>query len=191
MRLDAESFRPDLLATGAHKWLGGMQGVGFVVVGEETMDRLVPTRGWLNGPVDWDDFESVGLELHPDATRFHVGTMPTAGLYALDAALGALHEVGPDVVEAAVLGHAARLTDGMERLGHRRYGPQDEPRSGIVTVRADDPEGLHAHLTARGVVCSMRSRLVRFAPHAQTRPEAVDAALDAVASFGRTVAPAA
>ena len=191
VRLDAEALGIDLLATGGHKWLGAMQGVGVAAVAPGLVDRLRPVRGWLNGPVDWDDFDAIRTDLHPDATRFHVGTMPTAGLYALDAALGGLLAVGPEVIEAAVLDHAARLAEGLERLGYARYGPEGEPRSGIVAFDAPDPEGLHAHLAERGVTCSLRSRRVRFAAHAQTRPEAVDAALDAVAAFGRTVAPVA
>ncbi len=187
VRVDAAAVGAGLVATGSHKWIGGMQGVGVAAVTAELQDRLRPTRGWLNGPVDWDDFDRVSLDLHPDATRFHVGTGPTAATVALDAALGALLDVGPAVVEAAVLSSAGRLAEGLDRLGFDRYGPGGAPRSGIVTVRADDPEGLHAHLAAQGVACSMRSRLVRFAPHAQTPPDALDAALDAVASF-QTVA---
>ncbi len=184
VRIDVEAVRPDLLATGAHKWLGGMQGGGFAVVAPDLMERLTPPRGWLNGPVDWDDFESVGLDLHPDATRFHVGTFPTAAVYGLDAAIGAMLDVGPETIEAAVRANATQLAEGLDRLGVARYGPPGPPAAGIVTVRAEDPEGLHAHLAKKGVVASMRSRLVRFSPHAQTRPEAIDVALDAVATFG-------
>ena len=72
-------------------------------------------------------------------------------------------------------------TELLGRLGLERYGPGGEPASGIVTVRAEDPEGLHAWLARWGVVASLRNRLVRFSPHAQTRPPAVDRALDAVA----------
>ena len=186
-RLDMSAIKADLLAVGGHKWLGALQGLGFVAVAPSLLPRLRPTIGWLNGPVDWDDFDTVSTALHPDATRFHVGTSPTAGVYALDAALGAMLEVGPDVIEAVVLANAARMAEGLERLGAERYGPQGQPASGIVTVRVPDPEGLHAHLASQGVTCSMRSRLVRFAPHAQTPPAAIDHALDAVASFGRTV----
>ncbi|MGB3545067.1 aminotransferase class V-fold PLP-dependent enzyme [Rubrivirga sp.] len=181
--LDVSAFQPDLLAVGGHKWLGSMQGAGFVVVAPTLRDRLRPLRGWLNGPVDWDDFEASGLDLHPDATRFHVGTMPTANLYALDAALGLMLEVGPDVIEAAALGAAQRLADGLAALGYERVGLGG---SAIVTVRADDPEALHAALLEAGVAVSLRSRLVRFSPHASTLPDAADAALEVVASVTRS-----
>ena len=192
LQLDAAGLGIDVVATGSHKWLGGMQGTGFVVVAERLLHRLRPLRGWLNGPVDWDDFEGSGDALHDDATRFRVGTLPMAQLYALDAALGGFLAVGTDVIEAAVLAHAARLAEGLDALGYRRYGSADPAHaSGIVTVEAPEPEALHTHLAARGVQCSVRSRKLRLAPHAQTRPADLDRALDAVASFGRLAVPSA
>ncbi len=181
--LDVSTFQPDLLAVGGHKWLGSMQGAGFVVVAPTLVERLRPLRGWLNGPVDWDDFEASGLDLHPDATRFHVGTMPTANLYALDAALGLLLDVGMPTVETAALEAAERLAAGLAGLGLERVGPGG---SAIVTVRADDPEGLHGALLEAGIVASLRSRLVRFSPHASTPPDAIDVALEAVATIQRS-----
>ena len=196
LRLDVGAVRPDLMAFGGHKWLCSMQGAGMVYVADTLLDRLRPARGWLNGPIDWDDLEATDLALHDDATRFRLGTLPTAQLYALDAALGLFLDLGPDVVEEAVLGGAGRLAEGLERLGARRYG-SDRPAglrsahaSGIVTVAVDDPEGLHAWLAERGVTASVRNRLVRFAPHAHTRDADIDRALDAVASFGRVTVPA-
>ena len=191
LRLDVAAVRPDLVAFGGHKWLCAMQGAGVVYVADTLLDRLRPARGWLNGPLDWDDLEATNLALHDDATRFRLGTLPTAQLYALDAALGLFLDVGADAVEAAVLGGAGRLADGLARLGARRYGT-DHPAhaSGIVTVRVDDPEGLHAWLAGRGVAASVRNRLVRFAPHAHTRDADLDRALDAVASFGRVAVAA-
>lgn len=187
VRLNVAAVRPDLVAFGGHKWLCAMQGAGIAYVADTLLDRLRPARGWLNGPVDWDDLEQTPDEFHPDATRFRLGTLPVAQAYALDAALGLFLDVGPDRIEAAVLATAARLAEGLERLGARRYGSADPARqSGIVTVEVDDPEGLHAHLAERGVVASLRNRLVRFAPHAHTRPADIDHTLEAVASFGTT-----
>ena len=181
VRIDVGALGIDLLAVGGHKWLGSMQGCGFAAVSDRLLERLSPAIGWLNGPVDWDDFEATTGEVHPDATRFHTGTFPTAQLYALDAALGAMLDLGPGTVEAAVLDNAARLADGLDRLGFERYGAGGEPRSGIVAVRADDPEGTHQRLARAGVATSLRSRLLRFAPHAHTRPAETDHALEVLA----------
>ena len=192
LQIDAPSLGIDVLATGGHKWLGAMQGGGFAYVADRVLDRLDPVRGWLNGPVDWDDLEHTPRSLHDTAERFRVGTLPTAQVLALDAALGLHDALGGAAVEAAVLGHAARLAEGFGALGLARYGTADAGHaSGIVTVTVDDPEGLHAHLGARGVQVAVRSRRVRFAPHAHTRDADVERALDAVAEFVRSpqVAP--
>ena len=184
LRLDASGL--DFVAAGGHKWLGAMQGAGVVAVSDALVPRLRPLRGWLGGPVDWDDFEASGDRLHDDATRFRVGTLPTVQMHALDAQLGVVLGGGPDAIEAAVLANAGRLAEGLDRLG---YGSSDEAHtSGIVTVEAPDPEGLHAHLDAHGVACSLRSRKLRFAPHAHTPEADLDRALDAVAAFGRVTA---
>jgi selenocysteine lyase/cysteine desulfurase len=188
VRLDVGAA--DLVASGGHKWLCAMQGLGVVVVADTLLDRLRPPRGWLNGPLDWDDLENATLRLHDDATRFRTGTMPTAQAYALDAALGLFLDVGMDQIETAVLGHAARLARELSALGLRRSGSADPARqSGIVAVEADEPDALHAHLAARGVACSLRNGRVRFAPHAHTREADLDRALDAVARFNRVSVP--
>ena len=95
LRLDAPALGIDVLATGGHKWLCAMQGGGFVYVADRVLHQLDPTRGWLNGPVDWDDLEHTPLTLHGTAERFRVGTLPTAQIHALDAALGLHLELGP------------------------------------------------------------------------------------------------
>ena len=186
LRLDASALGIDLAVAGGHKWLCGMHGLGVAAVSDRLLARLVPVRGWLNGPVDWDDFDVVTDDLHPDATRFRTGTLPTAQAYALDASIGAMLDVGPAVIEAAVLGHARTLADGLDALGLKRYGsPEPAHASGIVTVDVPDADALVAHLVASGVYASARSRKVRFAPHAHTRAADVEHALDATAAFAR------
>ena len=190
LRLDAVGLPgepgPDLVVAGTQKWLCAERGMAVAVVSDRLLERLAPVRGWLNGPLDWDDFDAVTDELHPDATRFRQGTVASMQAHALAAALGNVLALGPDAVEAAVLGHARALADGLSALGLRRYGSDDPAHaSGIVTVEPPDPEGLHAHLVARGVAVSSRSRKLRFAPHAHTRPADIDRALDAVSAFVR------
>ena len=191
LRLDVVATGIDVLATGGHKWLCAMQGGGFVAVADRVLDQLEPVRGWLNGPVDWDDLEHTPRTLHPTAERFRVGTLPSTQIWALDAALGLHLDFGPASIEAAVLRHARRLADAFDALGVRRYGSRDPAHaSGIVTISVDDPEGLEAHLRHRGVGVALRSRKVRFAPHAHTRESDLDRAVEAVAEFVARHAPA-
>jgi len=184
LRLDAPALGIDVLATGGHKWLCAMQGCGFVYVADRVLHQLEPTRGWLNGPLDWDDFENAPRTLHDTAERFRSGTLPTVQIFALDAALGLHLELGQDVAEAAVLSHAARLAEAFDALGLARYGSSDPAHaSGIVTFDVEDPEGFEAHLRSRGVEAALRSRKVRFSPHAHTRDADLDLAIEAVSEF--------
>ncbi len=184
LRLDVGALRPDLVVAGGHKWLCAMHGLGVAYASDRLMEAVAPVRGWLNGPIDWDDFDAVTDEFHADATRFRTGTLPTAQIYALDASIGAMLDVTPDAIETAVLGHAQTLAQGLDALGLRRYGSSDPAHaSGIVTVEPEHPEALLEALTSAGVHASLRSRKLRVAPHAHTRPDDVARALDAVAEF--------
>lgn len=186
LRLDAPAAGIDFLACGGQKWLMGEQGTAFFYVTDALRDRLTPLRGWLNGPVDWDDFSRLSLDWHPDATCFRVGTLNTTGLVALDAALQLYFDVGLDVAETQVLRLAQRLRDGLTAQGFVRYGSADAAHAaGIVTFDAPDPAGLHAHLLAHRVACSLRDRRLRLAPSWVTTDAEVDAALERIAAFGR------
>ncbi|MDX1419175.1 MAG: aminotransferase class V-fold PLP-dependent enzyme [Rubricoccaceae bacterium] len=190
LRLDVVRTGVDFLSSGGQKWMLSMQGSAFVYVTEALQERLRPVRGWLNGPVDWDDFGAVTDAFHPDATRYHVGTPATAALVALDAALGLHFDTGPAWVEERVLGNAARLAEGLARLGLARFGSDDPAHaSGIVTVEHPEPEALHAHLLDCDVHVSLRDRKLRFAAHAYNSDDELDAALDAVATFGTLTLP--
>lgn len=186
LRLDLAETPVDFLATGAQKWLLGMQGTAFFYVSEALQERLRPVRGWQNGPVDWDDFLAYPLDLHPDARRFRLGTLNTAGFVALDAALGQYLEAGPEWCEAQILARARQAAEGLDRLGLRRYGPEGPPASGIVTAEHPDAAGLVEALAGQGIQAAARDRKLRLSPSYYTTEEEVGRALEAVAAYGRT-----
>ena len=191
LRLEFDALGLDFMASGGQKWMLGPQGSAFVAVTPRLQDRLEPMRGWLNGPVDWDDFGAASLDLHPDATRFRVGTLATAPILGLLASVEQFLDAGPEAVEASVLRASGRLADGLASLGLVRWGASGDPQSGIVTVEHDAPEAMREHLLARGVWMSVRDRKLRFAPHATTSDDDLGRTLEAVADFGRTSVPAA
>lgn len=184
LRLDVRETPIDFLASGAQKWMLGMQGTAFFYVSEQLQQRLTPVRGWLNGPVDWDDFLSYPTDLHPDARRFRVGTLNHAGIVGLDAALGLYFDAGPEWCEAQVLARSREVAAGLDRLGLRRYGSEDERHaSGIVAVEHPDPEGLLAALAGENVHIAVRDRKLRIAPTYYNTPEEVERALDLIAHY--------
>ncbi len=181
----------DFLASGGQKWMLGPHGSAFVAVRPELQAQLTPLYGWLNGPLDWEDFGAAGLGLHPDATRFRVGTLCTGPVLGLLASVDQFLDVGAGAVEASVLRASGRLAASLGALGLSRWGPQGDPASGIVTYEHDAPEALRAHLLASGVHMSCRDRKLRFAPHATTSDDDLDRAVEAVREFARTSVPVA
>lgn len=181
----------DFLASGGHKWMLGPQGVGFMAMRPELRDRLRPVYGWLNGPVDWEDFGSADLSLHPDATRFRLGTLPTALIYGLVSSVEQFLDAGSAAVESSVLRASTRLARGLDVAGLPRWEASGDPESGIVTVEHDHPEAMREHLLGLNIWMSCRDRKLRFAPHATTSEDDITRTLDAVRAFGRTSFPVA
>ncbi|MEM8601383.1 MAG: aminotransferase class V-fold PLP-dependent enzyme, partial [Bacteroidota bacterium] len=181
--INVDALGIDFLACGGHKWLMGMQGVGFFYVTEALQARLRPQLGWLNGPVDWENLTAYDTALHDDALRFRLGTLNTAGIVALDAALGVYLDVGPDAAWQHIQTLTARLADGLDALGLPRYGSRDpQQRAGIVTVAPDeagqDADALYEALAAEGIMTAVRDRKLRFAPSYTNTLEGIGRALD-------------
>ncbi len=184
LQLNVQDTGVDFLASGGQKWMLATQGSAFVYVSEEIQDRLLPVRGWMNGPVDWDDFGAFTDKLHPNATRFRVGTINSVGCVALDAALGLYLEAGPAWVEERVLANARKMADGLDAIGMKRFGSRDANHaSGIVTVEVPEPEAMFAHLEKCGIHIAVRDRKLRFAAHAYNSGEEIDRTLDACRDY--------
>ena len=190
--LDVEQMGIDYLVSGAHKWLLGPEGVGFVYTRPERARCLVPrTAGWLSHE-DGTRFLFAGAgELRYDRPikqslqMLEGGSSSTLGFAALEAGIEPLLALTP----AAIFGHLTEylnlLEPGVVARGFRsRRAAQDERRSGILSF--EPPAGLAAadlvtQLRARGVFASMPDGLLRFAPHypnALSEIETVLAALD-------------
>jgi cysteine desulfurase / selenocysteine lyase len=178
LRLDVRETPVDFIASGAQKWLMGLPGTGMIYLTEELQEQLTPVRGWLNGPVDFDDLLSYDLELLPDAARFRQGTLAMGDFVALDAALGLYLDAGIRDAEARVLELARLAADHLRRLGLRRFGSDDPAHgSGIVTVEHPRPEALLAAFHDAGVRASVRNGMVRLAPTWYNTPAEVEHAV--------------
>ena len=198
--LDVAALGVDYLACGAHKWLLGPEGVGFIFARPERAKALIPrTAGWLSHE-DGTTFLFAGpgqlrydRPIKQTLQMLEGGSSSTLGFAALEAAIDPLLALTP----AAILAHLGRYHDAAEpgfvERGFRSLrAPRAAGRSGILSFQP--PPGISAtdlvmQLRQRGVFASMPDGLLRLAPHfpnalseIETLIPALDEALTALRS---------
>jgi len=194
--LDLEGV--DYLAAGAHKWLMGVLGAGFLWVRPGRAGALVPrTAGWLS---------------HEDAARFLVegpgrmrydgplrrradviegGAMPEPSLAGLHAAVEILLDLGIPAIHAHVQGYLDRLEPELVARGFRSLRAREPSRrSGILSL--DPPAGIRAadlarELRSRGVACATPDGALRLSPHWPSHPGEIPGVVGAVEGALRTL----
>jgi cysteine desulfurase / selenocysteine lyase len=190
--IDAVALGLDYLVTGAHKWLLGPEGAGFVFAKPERARALRPrTAGWLS---------------HEDGTRFlfggpgHLrydrpvkqslqmlegGSSSTLGFAAMEAGIDPILALSQQAIHRHVNQYLDLLEPEIAARGFKsRRAREAERRSGILSF--EPPAGVSAtdlvmQLRSRGVFASMPDGLLRFAPHfpnSRSEIETVTAAVD-------------
>jgi cysteine desulfurase / selenocysteine lyase len=183
---DLESWGVDAAAASAFKWQLGPEGAGVLYVRGEHLDRLrVLEPGW-NSVADRDAYDDRALALDPTARRFEGGTLNTAGILGLGAALDLLLTAGIDRIWSHADALCDRLVDGVTAAGATIVSDRSPTaRSAIVsfTVEGHDAVAVRDALFAAGVVCSARAGAVRVAPHGYCTEEDVDRVAEVVAAL--------
>ena len=123
LRFDTARIQPDMLAVHGYKWLFSPEGAGFFYMAPQLRDRLQPNVvGWRSHR-DWRNVDNLhhGVpELLPSAEKYEGGGLAFALLYAMEASLDLILEIGPDVIEQRVLDLADRTRGIAART--RRHG---------------------------------------------------------------------
>lgn len=184
LQIDVESCGIDFLASGGHKWLMALQGIGLIYVSSALIPHLKPMAGWLHGPIDWERLIDYNLSFFDDARRFRPGTQNAIGIASLHASLGYYLSLGPAWCESQVLSRAGKLKTGLVALGLRPYGQAEgEQKSGIVTVRHSRANEVFEVLKKEGIHIAVRNGLLRFAPTYYNSDDEVERVLDVMAKL--------
>jgi len=190
----------DYLAAGAHKWLMGALGAGFLYVRPERAAALVPrTAGWLSheDPVRFL-VEGPGLVRYDRPIRRRAdlvegGGMPEAPLAGLLASLEVLLSLGLPAIAAHVEGYLDGLEPGLEARSFRSLrSPRAAGRSGILSVEPPPGPGaaqLARELRSRGVACATPDGALRFSPHWPNHPAEIPGVLEALDGALRALGP--
>ncbi|MGH2345749.1 MAG: aminotransferase class V-fold PLP-dependent enzyme [Chloroflexota bacterium] len=177
----------DFLVTGGLKWLMGGPGLAYLFSAPRLLHDLRPTgSGWFAAENQFD-FDPHALVYRSDGRRMETGTPAVAAVYAGLGGLEMLQEVGVTRARAHTLHMVEYLEQRAVERGYTLGIPaQWDQRSGIVTLRMDNPAATVKHLASRGIITDYRPGLVRVSPFFFTTYGDLDAFFRAMDELPRT-----
>lgn len=182
--LDVRETNVDAVYAGGAKWLMALQGVSFLWLRANLLDRIaLRMPGWRSAEDIWN-FLDYDQPPAADASRYEGGTPNFLGALSLSTSMDVLAAAGVDRIAAHVIALTDRLTEGLQSRGYTILGDRshDAVKSGIVTFHRNDvdPIALGKRLQQAGIVTTHRQTGIRVAPHGHNPAEEVDAILDAL-----------
>jgi selenocysteine lyase/cysteine desulfurase len=163
--IDVKALDIDFLVTGTLKWLMGGPGLAFIYVREDMIEKLRPSvTGWW-GSRDMFEFRTGVFEYRDDAQRLEAGTPAMAPVFAANAALDIVLEVGVDRIRERTRWLADDLIRRIQERGWKLLSPADGAiRSSIVMLGMERPEELVSSLAQRGIIVDSRPGRLRISP---------------------------
>lgn len=189
--IDVRAMGIDYLAGGAHKWLMGLEGIGFLYASHARAKALRPNvAGWLSHeePIRFLT-EGRGHLRYDRPIRDRIdfvegGSTNAIGCAALEASVDLIQQIGVEDIYAHVSAYNDLLEGGLEDRGFRSLrSPDHAARSGSLSVLPPedvDVVALHRALVTRGVSCSIPDGRLRFSPHFPNHVDEVDVVLGAI-----------
>lgn len=188
--IDVQAMDIDALYCGGAKWMLALQGVSFLYVRPELIDRLdLAAPGWRSVEDMWD-FLNYEQPPVPGAARFEGGTPIFIGALSLAESAHVLESAGTERIAAHVLTLTDRLVEGLNGAGAEIASIRSEQASsGIVTfnVPGVEPVALGKSLQHAGIVTTYRNNGIRVAPHGYNTAGEIDALLDVVRGYQKEV----
>jgi selenocysteine lyase/cysteine desulfurase len=184
---DVLAANVDFLVTGGLKWLMGGPGLAYLYCAPRLLDGLHPAgSGWFAMENQFD-FDSHTLSFRPDGRRMETGTPAMAAVYAGLGGLEMLRQVGVGRARSHTLRMVEYLEEGAPARGYTLGIPARwAERSGIVTIRLDNPADVVKHLAARGIITDYRPGMVRVSPFFFTTEGDIDRFFRAMDEFPAT-----
>jgi len=189
--VDVQACGIDALYCSGAKWMLALQGVSFLYVRPQLLERLeLAAPGWRS-VADMCSFLDYEQPLVPDATRFEGGTPNFIGALSLAHSIDVMENAGTARIAQHVLALTDRLSEGLRSAGAELASIRGRcESSGIVTftLPGSDPVALGKALQRDGIVTTYRWNGIRVAPHGYNTTGEIDALLDGVKRYRKEVA---
>jgi selenocysteine lyase/cysteine desulfurase len=179
LEVDVCALKLDMYAVHGYKWLLSPNGAAFMYVAPELRSRLEPNAvGWRSDRAwrDVDHLNHGAPEFADAAEKYEGGMLAFALLYAMEASVGLILEIGPDEIEQRVMELAGCLRERLRGLGARLPGDESPYyESPIVAAQFPRPASdLANQLKARGVLVSARHDNLRVSTHFYNSEEDIE-----------------
>ncbi len=164
--LDFAELGADFVVGGLLKYMLSSPGVGFALVNAATTSEYIPTTtGWFAArdifSMDINTFDPA-----KDARRFEAGTPNVPSMYAAQAGLGLLLDVGVSNAWEVSRQLHEELREGVQALGGTVVTPGGSGAHGpMIAIASTDEHALVDAMAADGVIVSSRDGNLRVSPH--------------------------
>ncbi len=177
--LDVTGSGADFISGGVLKYLLSSPGVGFLYANRATTAALQPTvTGWFAAR------DIFAMDIHsydpaPDARRFESGTPAVPSLYAAEAGISLMLEIGVANSWVHVQNLLAHLRADVEDLGGVVVTPAGLSGPMLAVATTDEHAAVRA-LEQDGVIVSSRDGNVRISPHCYNNDADIEAVIAAL-----------
>ncbi len=173
--IDVQDLNADFVTGGVLKYLLGSSGLAFLYCRADLLPQITPTvTGWF---ADEDIFKMDIYDYSPSATarKFESGTPPIPNIYAGNAGMDLMHEIGIAATERHVGRLTAQLIEGLDRIGAKMVTPRDPTKRGpMVAVATTDEQAMVAALKEDGILTSARDGNIRLSFHCYNSEEDIE-----------------
>ncbi len=166
----------DVIISSTHKWSLGIHGGCIVGIPARNASRLTThAGGWfhIDNAFNDDRFERAAIK--PGAPSFAVGMPSFAPIYALNASLRYLEDIGVEAIAAHADPLVAAVDQGLRALGLQpmvKINPKYP--SGIVAFKHPETAKFHAALEAANIHVMQHAGRIRVAVHGYNTREDVE-----------------
>jgi selenocysteine lyase/cysteine desulfurase len=185
--IDFEDLGADFLLGGVLKYMLGSPGIGFALVNNKALSEFIPTEfiptttGWFAAR-DIFSMDIYKYDPAKDARRFEAGTPNVPSMYAAQAGLKFLLEVGVNNAWDVSSQLHDQLRSGVDELGGVCATPEHPGEHGpMLAVASVDEHALVNAMAQDNVVVSSRDGNIRISPHFYNNSNDVEMALASMA----------
>jgi cysteine desulfurase/selenocysteine lyase len=166
LRFSARETPVDVYAVHAYKWMISPPGAGFFYISPEFRERLRPNViGWRSHH-DWRNVDYLhhgSPVFSTKAEKYEGGGLPFALLYAMEASVNLILQIGAGAIEERVLQLAACAREGLRGLG----AEVADTGSQIIAARFPerDVSQIARDLKEQRILVAARHGHLRVSPH--------------------------